>query len=477
MSVRRGTQLGLEHHNMEQSINRLPFEVLSCIFKLGRQKSDELAEKEKLSFGELVAQVCRHWRTIALATPMLWSYITLSDPIPYERSAMLLARSGDSAPIDIHIDMNRQFMKGLRSFEDYAKRARAALEFIVAHGGVTSRWETLVIRSKRSETIQGVMDFVYNARLDNLHTLELDVETYKVLDADELVADVLTGQASSESAMFKNQPPLLRHIELYGMPSKLILPLKPPIVCNLTLLHLTVAHSLPDLVSLRDLFIHSPRLETLGLYTSRIESTDFQNQPPAVAKVHMPHLRQFTRHQWDSTSWGLSVLKMVDAPAVEVFSLDYGDSDAVLSYLAFGRRGERLVDDHSGPNEHIGGTSIYPALKHLIISGISGSPDTFSNMLKAFQNVTKLDWELRMDPDNQLLGVLRDSTICPQLEHIRAGWVPNELIAVVRERAEQGRPLKVVEVSSRFWDEIPGETKQELKSMLERFEPCEDLEF
>lgn len=395
---------------------------------------------------------------------------------------MLLARSGDTAPLDIYINMKGHFMDDLPSYEDheYAKRALDALEFIVAHGGVTSRWEILVIWSNMPDVILAVMHFVRNAHLGNLHTLELDNETYKLLEGDELVAEVLTGPAPPESVIFRTQPPLLRHIELSGIPPSFLFQHGPiPLVCNLTSLNLTVVGSLPHLVGLRELFIHSPRLETLGLYTARIESIGFQYQPPATTRARMPHLRQFTHHQWDSVSWGLCVLKMVDAPRVEVFSLDLSciQDDTILSYLASGRRGERLVDDHSSLNEHTDGTAIYPELKHLIIGSLSTSPKMFGDMLKASQNVTRLDWDLRLGSGADLCTVLGEATVCPQLEHLRVYQVPDELRMVVRQRAEQGRPLKIVEVNSFFWDEIPRSTRRELRRFLGRFAPYRDLEY
>ncbi|KAF8601035.1 hypothetical protein BDV93DRAFT_525080 [Ceratobasidium sp. AG-I] len=388
---------------------------------------------------------------------------------------MLLARSGDSVPIDVDIDMKGHFMDNLPGYggDEYAKRARDALEFIIAHGGVTSRWKTLTVWSNHPDPILAVMNFVYSAHLGNLCALKLINETWKLLEGDQLVAEVLPGQASSESVMFKTQPPLLRYLELYGIPPNLLLQRGPiPLVCNLTLLHITIVDYLPHLVGLRELFIHSPRLETLSLETYNVENADFQHQPPAAIRVHMPCLRQFAHHQWDPVSWGLSVLRMVDAPNVEVFTLDLSiveDPDAVLAYLSLGRRGGRLIDDNSRLSEHINGASIYPVLKHLIVDGMSGSPKAFSDMLKAFQNVTRLDLKLRMNSDESLFHILSDSTICPQLEHLRFRRAPGDLITVARRRAEQGRPLRIVEVDSLFWDKIPMDTRQELGGMLEKF--------
>lgn len=49
------SQVDLENHNSEKSINRLPLEIISYIFTLGRQTAGQIMGKEALAFGELVA--------------------------------------------------------------------------------------------------------------------------------------------------------------------------------------------------------------------------------------------------------------------------------------------------------------------------------------------------------------------------------------------------------------------------------------
>lgn len=56
-------------------------------------------------FQLIISQVCRHWRTVALETPSLWTTIKVScmDRPPYERVNAFLARS-KSLPLEIYID-------------------------------------------------------------------------------------------------------------------------------------------------------------------------------------------------------------------------------------------------------------------------------------------------------------------------------------------------------------------------------------
>lgn len=181
---------------------------------------------------------------------------------------------------------------------------------------------------------------------------------------------------------------MLRKVGLYGIPAGFLFQHEStPLLCNLSSLKLTAINSLPTLVGLRELFVHSARLELLSLYTARISDTSFQFHPPGAVRVHMPQLRQFTNHQWDSVSWGLSVLKTVDAPGVKTFSLNLGpvkDLATILAYVTFGRRANRLVDDHSKVHEYLDGDAIYPVLKHLAIYANSCPLESFRDMLNAF---------------------------------------------------------------------------------------------
>lgn len=386
---------------------------------------------------------------------------------------MFLARSGDALPL--YITIVAKGISGYDLFRDednvYSTRAWDTLEFILARGGATSRWESLVVYSEASFFTLAVLCYMITSQLDNLRTLGF--HTYKGLQGDELVAEVLVGQEASKSVLFETQPPLIRLVELSGMPPGFFFQHgATPIVSNLSSLNLTTVKFLPPLVGLRDLFIHSPRLETLSLHRGGIETTDFQDQPPATVRVRMLHLRQFTHHKWNSASWGLSVLKTVDAPALEMFSLDLDDIEdinTIIAYAAFGRRGDQLVDDHSRLHEYPDGAAIYPALKHLAIRSESNLLEPLNDMLNAFRNITRLDWQL--DNDAYVCMILSKGTVCPYLEHLRVLDFSNAVTNLVHQRAKQGKPLKIVEVNFIYWDNVPGSTRRELEGELERFGP------
>lgn len=411
-----------------------------------------------------------HYARLSYKKKQLWTYITLSDAIPYEKSAMRLARSGSTVPLEIEIDMTGEFMDGLENLDSrtQVKRAIEALEFIVNHGGITSRWERFVVWSELPEILLATIDFISDAPLDNLVALKLIGELN-----DELQAGSPERWKFSETVMFKTQPPLLRHVELYNIPSTFFFAQESvPMVSNLTHLELGTIISLPPLIGLRELLLRSPLLEVLVLDMGMITMTDFEDQLPSTIRVTMSFLREFTLREPISVSWGLSVLKMIDAPRVEILSLDLSQSEdltnSIMRYIALGRRSGRLADNYIITDSDSG--AIYPSLKHLVLGPFASPPAILKDMLKSFKNVTRLDWELGGVTITPIRPLMTDVAICPQLDHLRVYGVPSDdLVAVVRARAINGRPLKTVEVNSRDWSQISEGTKQLLKTELVKF--------
>lgn len=86
-------------------INDLPPEVLTNIFRyvIWSATSPDYGVRWRL----WVTWVCRHWRAIALADPMLWNAIWFKDLPHLERSFAWLERSAD-APLDIRINDTKE---------------------------------------------------------------------------------------------------------------------------------------------------------------------------------------------------------------------------------------------------------------------------------------------------------------------------------------------------------------------------------
>ncbi|KAH7344171.1 hypothetical protein B0J17DRAFT_714326 [Rhizoctonia solani] len=96
------------------TINRLPQEILVRIFQLVQLVEpcelhllDEHGHRGYPRYPDYLAQVCPHWRDIALASPYLWCHIDLSPHPEYEGSLLTRAKHhADRAgqlPLELHI--------------------------------------------------------------------------------------------------------------------------------------------------------------------------------------------------------------------------------------------------------------------------------------------------------------------------------------------------------------------------------------
>jgi hypothetical protein len=102
-------------------INGLPNEVLSYIFTLGSgaeelgDENDDDGEGEddeedsmdehgkRLPFKVLVSHVCSRWRTVAIETSTLWTFLDFAEGPPFDKSRTWLERS-KGCPLDIELD-------------------------------------------------------------------------------------------------------------------------------------------------------------------------------------------------------------------------------------------------------------------------------------------------------------------------------------------------------------------------------------
>jgi hypothetical protein len=68
------------------------------------EDEDEDEDEElDLPFQVLVSHICRHWREIALESPILWTKLTFTEGAPFEKSKAWIQRS-KSSPLEITID-------------------------------------------------------------------------------------------------------------------------------------------------------------------------------------------------------------------------------------------------------------------------------------------------------------------------------------------------------------------------------------
>jgi hypothetical protein len=212
-------------------IRRLPVELLSAIFE--QCLLEDMVDRPTPQLphpSELLTQICREWRAVAISTPRLWCTIIMRlNYIKMEsQTALVTAWLLRSAGCPLSI--------GLTCVDSIKKHGRhPAVDALVQH---SCRWQNVYINGQAA-----FLNAFISAKghLDGLHKLNLK-STY---DFREHLSDT-----------FSIAPQLHRLTLCAGIPSNVELPWEQITQCSLTLIENSVLELLQRLTSLVDCHLH-----------------------------------------------------------------------------------------------------------------------------------------------------------------------------------------------------------------------------
>jgi len=123
-------------------INNLPPEVLTNIFRyvIWSATSPDYGVRWRL----WLTWVCRHWRAMALADPMLWNAIWFKDLPNLERSLTWLERSAD-APLDIRINDTKELLISLPTLHNLLERLFDKISNIRIFIIILQEWDPILV--------------------------------------------------------------------------------------------------------------------------------------------------------------------------------------------------------------------------------------------------------------------------------------------------------------------------------------------
>ncbi|RDX44457.1 hypothetical protein OH76DRAFT_1409034 [Lentinus brumalis] len=148
--------------NSGHPINRIPVELLVKIFRHVYDRSETSicrvshfppSKSEQSSWYPIIA-VCRRWHSVALATPMLCSFIPVAEESTPECFELALSRSGDR-PIEVTFDGTRAIV--------------ASLKVLIKHVSRITSFQIHRVPYGRAQDISRMILMV----LPRLHTLDL----------------------------------------------------------------------------------------------------------------------------------------------------------------------------------------------------------------------------------------------------------------------------------------------------------------
>ncbi|KAG8763780.1 hypothetical protein FRC11_012783 [Ceratobasidium sp. 423] len=404
--------------------------------------------------------VCSYWRSVALNTPALWSRVTLSDPPPFNLSALYLSRSGTEAPLDIEVKITD---KHWGYSDSWRPEAHQALPFIVTHGGVTPRWRSCWVQTNDLPAHLAVLKFLMSSHLPMLQYLELDYcgpeYTSRRFESGVYSNFISTGSLFHGPSISRLQIAILRSVPNLCLFRDISLVQ----LTELTYLELDFCAPLPQLEQLNGLLAACLRLTAL-LLDSMLEfhyggDPDRLDEPIELPIIHLPMLRSLAlKHTIRSNvHWGLALFKMIDAPNVQSLQLYLAsnrafDSNPIIDYITQG-------DNATSPRP------IFPLLTGLGFFTQSDITDDLRRLLSTYTRVTTL-----MLPEfPELTALLETPLLAPDLALLsletKEYSVLNRLVILRRDGCI---PLKSVELKKQtdIW-EISPEEEEELRDLVD----------
>ncbi|KAI1794762.1 hypothetical protein LXA43DRAFT_883166, partial [Ganoderma leucocontextum] len=400
-------------------IHALPVELLTRIFQLGVDSEPLPDDRDPchLTFEVSISHVCRHWRQVALHTPLLWTTVHFRTKSHMVRGNLYLVRNA-RLPIDIYVDTCSEdahaHRKDLLFRDEFIPVFNILLPYI-------DRWRELHLKVADLDcklSARRVLSTCGSAPA--LRTLQLwHVQNWQTPER------LFTAIGPPPVVVFGGELPSLKHIVLQGVN----LPwMSSPFLRNLTSIELAL-HS--DDVRMpfhlwRKMLASSPALERLCLHysgpcarTSGAPTPDGIEwwganppdpddpqahapgyvAPPAADPVHLPRLREIRLIDLEP-DYLVAVFKSIDAPNVRALHLELETEDQDFSpFVDFLTREPSWPLSSSQPPPHLNGHGEgeeerpprFPRLETLSVSALVCSAESWRALLESARALTRLE--------------------------------------------------------------------------------------
>ncbi|KAG7086160.1 hypothetical protein E1B28_002121 [Marasmius oreades] len=256
-------ELSVVRSNLNQLcpiISLFPTEIFQIIFAFCGAH-ENIRSKYRLAF----TQVCRHWRTLSLGMPSLWSTIDLSD-LPY--AALCLSRSGE-ASVSLVSTTCTEFVGGVAMAE--ARNRICKIDVVSFPNSMLRLFCSIV--GFACEFPNPKMSIPGNLELANLNTLALRIPT--ISDPVDLspfhLGSVKRLSLSGVGVCWETTSSDLKVLELSRLPG----------------------HLAPTMEELLGIFERAKE-SIEGVYLEDVSSTGVDEFPPWTERIQAPCLRKFS---------------------------------------------------------------------------------------------------------------------------------------------------------------------------------------
>ncbi|CAE6520961.1 unnamed protein product [Rhizoctonia solani] len=417
--------------HVNKTIANLPPEILSQVVLMGEElaRSTRARTVSYNTVQEVASHVCRYWRQVAVNTPVLWTYIHISRPLPNPLASLYLGRAGSTLLLDIDIEMRSRYWKKAKICIAEWDKQRASLNellcYLFSRGAGFRRWKSLSISSKHFDPLCTLI-----LRLNAESAPFLERITFKK-HLPEIDPDITLGFVSvrEKDNIFSNRYcisqsalPNLRCVDFGLVPCNFIFNRPSPLLTGLTHLNLEIDRDDSWLFyHMHSFFAANPQLETIALsaksraaYRRRM-ITRAPDPPISFLRLRSLSISAIgPRYSY----WLFLVLHMIDSPALESLALEMnsfcrGIYELCLMYLATGSIPTWISYNRSSSTESAPGVGpIYPTLRSLDISKLEVPDTTLETLLLSLSTVTRLSIGHH---DNHLRVLSSPQSVLPNL--------------------------------------------------------------
>ena len=294
--------------------DKLPTELLVEIFHHARTHSILDAYEAKYPYPIALAQVCRHWRNVALSAPTLWTDIRVmnSDTEETRNAPHIYLERSKTCPI---------FLTWFSNPDQSHNNIRGVINDLIIPGA--ERWQRITLLTEDNETADASLTAMESLDFPFLQDVEISC---------------MLVEMSPRNATFCRSAPLLRRCRFRGIPSF------PPLPSNLVVLDcLYPAFGVQEfnLDALLEFFPHvAHSLEHLRFGPPPISNVHFT---PRTSRIPLEHLKSLIikdshvilDHIFTPNLTRFVVLRPFEAHTMDVAKMFEGFSAPTLRSIQF----------------------------------------------------------------------------------------------------------------------------------------------
>ena len=401
-------------------VHSLPIELLRTIFELSvfSQPLPDDRNNTLLTAEVILSHVCRHWRSVALDNPLLWSLIHLRTRTHLGRARAYLARSSINSSrttLDIYVDTCSESTHEVRKDRLFRDEFLSVFDILVPEIG---RWREFHLKVADLVCKAGARKVLSTCgTAPNLRTLQL----WHVQDwgtSEHLYSAI----GPPPVVVFDGALPALRHIVLQGVNLPWTLS---PFLRDLFSIEYAV-HSDDVRMPFRlwhDMLVSSPRLRRLALLYSgpRAHASDGAHLadgidywgadppdpalplppgaalPPAAEPAVLPALAELAVQQLE-LGYLVKLFRTFDAPALRALTVEL-EMDEGEDYAPFLRylvappplTAPAHLNGHAHRPERVKPRPKFPRLEKLAVEALMCSVAAWREFLESAAGLTRLE--------------------------------------------------------------------------------------